>query len=490
MVSCSSVLPARSCSLIAGCLALALMPACTPEPPSAEPPSVEPFAVELILSDSPRSPLALVADVVVGVDATVHIEFEADGVATLRTPESDAGLIHRLDVLGLRAEMSYSLHAVATSPEGVEARSEMVSGQTGELPEGIPTIDVVSGTPSAGITLLAPGFAPECGLPYEGPYVFGIDGEGEVVWLFEDDWLEEAQQGGHPMELDPKGDLVLLSRGSIEVIDRAGQEVRSINHDDQWRAHHDVAPVPQRGFAVLSVEHRTLEVEELGGEVEVEGDLLVEVNSEGEVLWQWSMLDHLDPQRWPGPMSLGSFDGQLAQWSHSNSVFHDPDRDALVVSVRHQNWVISVDPSGGEVLWRLGADGDFALEQGEWFTSQHDARLSPDGVMTLFDNGNERPGEAESRAQAWQLDFDAMTASALWSWDVGFLSETHGTVEPLPDGGFLVSAGGWRDEEEPARVVELDAGGQPVWEVEILGGHRVSHAVRAPWVFPVDPNPE
>ena len=50
----------------------------------------------------------------------------------------------------------------------------------------------------------------------------------------------------------------------------------------------------------------------------------------------------------------------------------------LIVSVRHQDWVIKIDYAhghgDGHVIWRLGQGGDFAVissDPSPWFSHQH-----------------------------------------------------------------------------------------------------------------------
>jgi hypothetical protein len=94
-------------------------------------------------------------------------------------------------------------------------------------------------------------------------------------------------------------------------------------------------------------------------------------------------------------------------WLHTNSVVYSPDDKTLMISMRHQAWVIKInynDGAGdGSVLWKLGYQGDFALQSGvtnavdpvDWFNAQHDANIISSNTsgaidVLLFDNGNQR----------------------------------------------------------------------------------------------------
>jgi hypothetical protein len=83
-------------------------------------------------------------------------------------------------------------------------------------------------------------------------------------------------------------------------------------------------------------------------------------------------------------------------------VVYAPDGN-LLVSIRHQNWVVKVDYANGagtgNILWRLGPGGDFQLVNGnepdDWFYAQHDPTIvGASGAgqfsLILMDNGDDR----------------------------------------------------------------------------------------------------
>ena len=128
-------------------------------------------------------------------------------------------------------------------------------------------------------------------------------------------------------------------------------------------------------------------------------------------------------------------------WTHSNAVVYSPDDGNLILSMRHQSWVLKIDyqdgQGSGDILWRLGPQGDFTLTNGQdstiGFTAQHYANIvSPNstGVFNLmvFDNGDDRgifdvpadpcgtPGQPAcyTRVPIFQVDEAGMTATLLW----------------------------------------------------------------------------
>ena len=101
------------------------------------------------------------------------------------------------------------------------------------------------------------------------------------------------------------------------------------------------------------------------------------------------------------------------------------------------------------MIWRLGADGDFALASSDpypWFTHQHDAGFETNGTFTVFDNGNTRaadnPGVTEnSRGQAYQIDEANRVATLVVNSDLGVYSNALGSAQRLGNGNYHFLAG-------------------------------------------------
>ncbi len=52
-------------------------------------------------------------------------------------------------------------------------------------------------------------------------------------------------------------------------------------------------------------------------------------------------------------------------WTHSNDMLYSSDDHNLLLSIRHQNWIVKIEyldgQGSGKILWRLGEGGDFRL---------------------------------------------------------------------------------------------------------------------------------
>ena len=212
--------------------------------------------------------------------------------------------------------------------------------------------------------------------------------------------------------------------------------------------------------------------------VGVKGEVLVEINDKGEVIWEWNSFDHLDTNRLPLKQEVQK-KNSVYDWLHANSVqYYAPD-DSLVVSFRHQSWVIKIDHQTGEVLWKLGRDGDFELVNRNsdtkvaWFSAQHAPELHSDGTILIYDNGNERgwTNELFSRAVIYQLDDEKMEARQIWQYQTDYYTDFVGDVDLLENGNILVTAGGQRNSPGPAQIIEVtpDNPSREVWKMEIPG---------------------
>jgi arylsulfate sulfotransferase len=268
----------------------------------------------------------------------------------------------------------------------------------------------------------------------------------------------------------PKGTVMLSGRDShrtvgqdvMREIDLGGNPLRETNIDAvnaQLKArgqeliygfHHEFLRLPNgNDIVTLGWTQRTIDVG--GTPTRYAGDMLMVLDEDLQVVWTWDAFDHLDVNRapilgelcGPGPCPLiGAVD-----WLHENAVSWSPADGNLLISVRHQDWVIKIDyargKGDGHVIWRLGQGGDFAVissDPSPWFSHQHYAHYQDDSTLLLFDNGNTRRASdpsAHSRGQVWRLDEEAMTATLVVNLDVGNYSPELGVAERMPNGNYV-----------------------------------------------------
>jgi hypothetical protein len=257
--------------------------------------------------------------------------------------------------------------------------------------------------------------------------------------------------------------------------------------------HHEAIHLANGGFLVLAGSEQILHNVQGQDSIDLLGDTILVLDRNLQVVWVWDSFDHLDPNRaavlgetcnYPASLACSAFyDGAKANdWLHGNALQLTPDGNILY-SVRHQDWVLKIDyrngAGTGQVLWRLGLDGDFKLADGDttlWFSHQHDAQMLPDGVsLLLFDNGNTRiannSGKGNSRGQLWRIDEAERTAKLVLNADLGVNSSALGSAQLLPNGDYHFGAGFAPDPANAAkritRAVEVGGDGSIVWNLQI-----------------------
>jgi hypothetical protein len=225
---------------------------------------------------------------------------------------------------------------------------------------------------------------------------------------------------------------------------------------------HEGTQLPNGDIATIVTDERVADQGQ--GPVDVLGDTVVVFDSNFNLKWFWDGFDFLDIKRKAlkddlctqggggcpilfNRQSNGEYYTVANDWTHANSISYDPKDGNLLVSLRHQAWVIKIayqNAAGdGHVIWRLGPQGDFALSPGavadEWFNYQHDANVQANGLLTLFDNNNLYSGD--SRGQAWKLDETNLIATPIANADLGVRSTALGSAAPLSNGNYMFGAG-------------------------------------------------
>lgn len=130
-----------------------------------------------------------------------------------------------------------------------------------------------------------------------------------------------------------------------------------------------------------------------------------------------------------------------------------------LVSFRDFSQIWKIHSKTGDIIWKLGRDGDFRINGTEWFLKQHDAHISPDGYLIVFDNGNHLRGY--SRILALNVDEQNFTCFPVIGISLGTLQTTFrmGSVQMIDSEHMLVCS--------PKKILNLTvytANGDIVWE--------------------------
>lgn len=280
--------------------------------------------------------------------------------------------------------------------------------------------------------------------------LFVVDGDGITRWhISRADGLAGPTSVFAGASLDAHGAVLFLRDHALESVDELGQRVTRFTASELGVSglHHDVVRLSNGNLLALSYVFQEIDYVDLGQTL-VAGDRIIEVDPEGAVVWSWDSFDHLDPQRRREGFDQLVFDPVRLElgrdWSHGNGLVHDPASDTILLSLRHQDWIVQVDHTTGDVIWRFGAEGDFTLESGSWPYHQHSPQWQSDGSLLLYDNGVGNPelddSLERSRAVRFTLDDVMMRATEAWQDDaMAFVSPIAGDADRLADGTLLVT---------------------------------------------------
>ena len=321
------------------------------------------------------------------------------------------------------------------------------------------------------------------------PYVpTMLDLQGRIVWYY-GPIAAPGQTGGFGIRPVPANNTILLilndpnqtpsAQQILREVDLATNTVRqtsvaSVSRQLQLAGklgitsfHHDMIRLSNGHTVVIASQEKIFPAGTQGSTepVDILGDAVIDLDENLQVAWSWSAYDHLDISR-PAVLGETCSPGQAGcppvvladvanDWLHPNSLNYEAQDGSIIVSLRHQDWLIKIDyangTGSGAVVWRMGADGDFTItstDPSPWFSHQHDAEFELGGhtIMSLYDNGNTRvannPGVTEnSRGQVLVVDEPNRNVSLAVNADLGVYSAAVGSAQRLANGNFYFESG-------------------------------------------------
>jgi hypothetical protein len=348
-----------------------------------------------------------------------------------------------------------------------------------------PEVVVRRSTPAAGDGAVFVG--PKRGATQEGPMI--LDGDGEPVWFSP---VEGDQQAFDFRVQEYRGkDVLTWWQGAVALYRGAGSgrimdssyreigEVRAANGYDMDA--HEFQLTPSGTALLMAYVPVAWDTSKLGGRRDgiVEDCVIQEIDvATGTLLFEWHALGaiRLGESYRPAPKKKGQFHDPY----HFNSIGLDAQGD-FIVSARHTSAIYKIDRETGRILWRLGGKrSDFVMGPGTKFNLQHDARVRPDGTISLFDNvAEDLPAKGRlSRGLVLKIDEGAKRASVAREYEhPGILSPTQGSMQALRGAAAFVGWGGTRRE-----FTEFSAPGEIAWDARFVPkGVESYRAYRMPW---------
>jgi arylsulfate sulfotransferase len=435
-------------------------------------------------------------------------------------------------VAGMKASTTYHMRAQVRCPgNGATSTSPDTTFTTGPLPSSpslsFPQLVVSRPDPSLSSTE-NPGIEYIDVIIANTPAFFS-DRDGNPIWYYDNGPGNFA----FPFKLLPDGNILLsitngVSVSTLREVDLAGNTVREMTTPAlqrkmanaetfdfvPWGFTHDFALLPNGHLVVIVNSFKNFtNLPGYPGTTLVQGNALVDLDENWNPVWGWNAFDHLDVNR--------HLDG-LPDWTHGNALLYSPDDGNLIFSLRNQSWILKIDyengAGSGNILWRLGYQGDFALtndgvpsdDPGLWFANQHfPIMLSQNGSHTtlgIFDNGDARilsAGGAEcrspladngspvcySRPVIFQIDESSMVANIAWADPLPYFGIWGGAINQFANGNIEFELNDPAIPPSPnlaSQVQEVSGGSTPqvLWQMNFFPASATAYrAYRFPSLY-------
>jgi arylsulfate sulfotransferase len=475
------------------------------------------------------NPLVASYSISPGQTATVYVEFGTDTTygrqTSSQTTVSGAATIL---VAGMRQNTLYHMRAVVQLANGTTQRDVDHTFTTSAFPStlALPTLSVAtSDNAQSGVELVAADFAPETNFLQ----AYAVDLQGNLIWDYS--YAGQTSAIVQPIKLLSNGHMILIASAAsqsvtsatpgaslvtLREIDLAGTTIRELTLSTLnskltaagrnltlTDCHHDVTALANGHFLLIASTVKEYDnVTGFPGANQVVGDVVLDLDQNFDPVWIWNEFDHLDVNRHPT---------NFPDWTHTNAVLYSKDDGNILVSMRHQSWIVKVDyedgAGTGDIIWRLGEGGDFTLTGGtdptDWFYGQHQPSfISPNttGVfsMTMMDNGYGRlfpPGVTCGSANApacdytripmFQMDESAKTAALIYQNTQPLLEYSYwgGGTTWLANGNIEYDLCAVPGPKSIVREIVPGVNPTVAWELDI-GGENAYRANRIPSLYP------
>ncbi len=255
-------------------------------------------------------------------------------------------------------------------------------------------------------------------------------------------------------DLLPTGNIGSILPSGIEERRLDGSLVRSVQTKSGPADGHDGVLLANGDFAMVTrVTRDHVDLSAVGGpaDTSIIDHVIEEIAPDGSLVWSWRTSDHIpvdemDPQWRTSVVVNASAPYDVYHW---NSI--EDTGSGVLVSYRYLDAIYDIDRATDAIVWKLGGStvggsltviDDPVFTGGSHFGGQHDARLLPDGSVTLFDDGSYL-GRAP-RAVRYQIDAGAHTAKLLESVSDPDIPESFccGSARRLSEGDWVIGWGG------------------------------------------------
>lgn len=362
------------------------------------------------------------------------------------------------------------------------------------LPHDFPRIKVTSHPTPQGPT---PGWYLFANMDWsnnEASFAMAVDVRGTPVWYHRvattSGTLNVEVLEHNAISFTPRlGELFgTLANGRYEIHDLATSQVRYAQAVGSPTDHHEFRLLPNGHALVTSyVITPGMDMKGNGGfstGTTIADCAIQEIDSSGTKVWSWLASEHFDLGQEPVDPEEDSINGGIViDPFHCNSIDVDGNGN-LLVSARHMDAVFLVNKQTGKVVWKMGGvafneDGAQLIRiEGDpqtAFHHQHDARLRPNGNVSLFDD--QTNGEGPARGVEYAIDFTTGVATVAWQYRQTAGSDAMGSCRRYADGNTVI---GWGSiGSAPGLVLsEIDSLGNDVLDMSFASGASSYRAVK------------
>jgi hypothetical protein len=316
-----------------------------------------------------------------------------------------------------------------------------------------------------------------------GPMI--LDSQGRLVWF------EPVPKGTSVEDVNAQtyqGEPVLTwwqgriasgyGSGEDKILNSSYQTVATVHAGEGYGADlHELQVTPQGTALITIYQPVQVNLSSIGGPQRgaVIDSIVQEVDIKtGRLLWEWHALGHV-------PLSASETGRPTAgtpyDYFHINSIQQLANGN-LLISARNTWAVYEISRRTGKVIWTLGGKrSSFKRSPGTQFEWQHDARIQPDGTLTLFDDASSPQEESQSRAIQLTLNSKSMAASLDHSYThtPSLLAGSQGNFQTLPNGNAFI---GWGAEPD---ISEYSPRGRQIFSARFATPVTSYRAFRHGW---------
>ena len=281
-----------------------------------------------------------------------------------------------------------------------------------DIPDEFPDIEVtVSDNPLPGYIFAGP-FGAWGMFEDQVPYLAILDNTGYPVYY------KKLEKAGQDFKMHPTGKISYYTGGSVRKHVVMNQKMEIIDEYGCQNGYstdfHDFLLLENGHALVLGYDDRVVDMDTVveGGHegVTVRGALIQELDSDKNVIFEWSSWDSFRITDAIDYVSLEH--SSFIDYVHANAIEPTPD-GGILVSCRNMSEITKIDKATGEIVWRLGGENDQFQYVNDTlgFSAQHDIRYHGNDTYSLFDNGWNNTNNQFSSAVEYQIHEEALTAT-------------------------------------------------------------------------------